>query len=413
MIDTRKVGEHIAELRRSQGITGERFAELLDVSPQAVSKWENGKNLPETSLLPAIAKLLKTSIDSILIPQPISYRIKPRKKMADYTGRGWPHSSAYPALFTAVGLFYGYEQRLNEKGEQINDDFNYHIQAALTSEAYGVQYSELFDCDCLQRCLGIYGITPRVVDCSDMEENHIRDLLCTAVAKETPVIVEPQKYADILFVFGYKEAGDVLCCCAFLDGADDKNISYNFAQYRTLRNRTHKIKRIIILEETGQKIDINTAYEQSLRHGLQMMTSPSKNMIFGELRGAGSQIYDSWIALLEKANKENSENFYMEFPVYPQFIILYERFLHLNGFLKAFRKTKGEKSPLIQAQKKCDKLEILAMEAAQIGYKNVHSRPEVLAMTNNERRNLLIDILTQCRETEQEMIFLLQEVLTV
>ena len=69
MIDNYKIGNRIALLRREKGLTGESFAEKLGVSPQAVSKWENGKNLPETALLPAIAALLGTSIDSILIPQ--------------------------------------------------------------------------------------------------------------------------------------------------------------------------------------------------------------------------------------------------------------------------------------------------------------------------------------------------------
>jgi len=69
MIDNYKVGNQIASLRREKGLTGEQFAEKLGVSPQAVSKWENGKNLPETALLPRIADTLNTSIDSILIPQ--------------------------------------------------------------------------------------------------------------------------------------------------------------------------------------------------------------------------------------------------------------------------------------------------------------------------------------------------------
>lgn len=69
MVDNYKVGNQIALLRKSKGLTGEGFAELLDVSSQAVSKWENGKCLPETSLLPLIAKILDTSIDSLLMPQ--------------------------------------------------------------------------------------------------------------------------------------------------------------------------------------------------------------------------------------------------------------------------------------------------------------------------------------------------------
>jgi len=69
MIDNYKIGNRITLLRKEKGMTGEKFAELLGVSPQAVSKWENSKNLPETALLPAIAALLGTSIDSILILQ--------------------------------------------------------------------------------------------------------------------------------------------------------------------------------------------------------------------------------------------------------------------------------------------------------------------------------------------------------
>lgn len=68
MMDMKKIGEQIAALRKEQGLTGEKFAGLLDVSPQAVSKWETGKNLPETVLLPDISRLLNISIDSLLNP---------------------------------------------------------------------------------------------------------------------------------------------------------------------------------------------------------------------------------------------------------------------------------------------------------------------------------------------------------
>ena len=69
MIDNYKIGKQISLLRHEKELTGEQFAERLGVSPQAVSKWENGKNLPETSLLPKLAETLGVSIDSILMPQ--------------------------------------------------------------------------------------------------------------------------------------------------------------------------------------------------------------------------------------------------------------------------------------------------------------------------------------------------------
>ncbi|MCL2014033.1 MAG: helix-turn-helix domain-containing protein [Oscillospiraceae bacterium] len=72
MIDNYRIGNHISFLRREKGLTGEKMAEQLGVSPQAVSKWENGKNLPETALLPAISALLGSSIDLILMPPKIT-----------------------------------------------------------------------------------------------------------------------------------------------------------------------------------------------------------------------------------------------------------------------------------------------------------------------------------------------------
>ena len=69
MLDNYKIGNQIALLRKEKGLTGEKLAEMLGVSGQAVSKWENGKNLPETALLANLAKILGVSIDTLLMPQ--------------------------------------------------------------------------------------------------------------------------------------------------------------------------------------------------------------------------------------------------------------------------------------------------------------------------------------------------------
>ena len=69
MTDLEKIGKQIASLRKERGYTGEKLAELLNVSPQAISKWENAKCLPETAILPALAKALDCSIDNLLLPK--------------------------------------------------------------------------------------------------------------------------------------------------------------------------------------------------------------------------------------------------------------------------------------------------------------------------------------------------------
>jgi transcriptional regulator with XRE-family HTH domain len=68
MIDNAIIGNQILLLRKRNGFTQEELAEKLDISAQAISKWENGHALPETALLPLLAKLLNSSIDSILMP---------------------------------------------------------------------------------------------------------------------------------------------------------------------------------------------------------------------------------------------------------------------------------------------------------------------------------------------------------
>ena len=69
MINLEKTGKRISSLRRERGYTGEALAERLQVSPQAVSKWENGRCLPETAILPALAEALDCSIDGLLCPR--------------------------------------------------------------------------------------------------------------------------------------------------------------------------------------------------------------------------------------------------------------------------------------------------------------------------------------------------------
>ena len=60
------LGKRIAALRRQKGLKQEDLANELDVSPQAVSKWENDQTCPDISLLPRLAQLLGVSVDELL-----------------------------------------------------------------------------------------------------------------------------------------------------------------------------------------------------------------------------------------------------------------------------------------------------------------------------------------------------------
>lgn len=60
------LAENIAKLRKKKKYTQEDLAQKLNVSFQAVSKWENGQSSPDISLLPDLAYALDTDINSLI-----------------------------------------------------------------------------------------------------------------------------------------------------------------------------------------------------------------------------------------------------------------------------------------------------------------------------------------------------------
>ena len=60
------IGKRIAALRREKNLKQDDLAQILEVSPQAVSKWENDQTCPDISLLPLLAKTLGISVDELL-----------------------------------------------------------------------------------------------------------------------------------------------------------------------------------------------------------------------------------------------------------------------------------------------------------------------------------------------------------
>lgn len=61
----KQIGTQIRALRKQHDLTQEQLAALLDVSAQAVSKWENGLTAPDITLLPVLAGVFKVSIDQL------------------------------------------------------------------------------------------------------------------------------------------------------------------------------------------------------------------------------------------------------------------------------------------------------------------------------------------------------------
>lgn len=67
IVDAAKTGKVIRDLRTEKGMTQQELASLLNVSPTTVSKWENGRGLPDVSMLEPLTKVFEVSFAEIIL----------------------------------------------------------------------------------------------------------------------------------------------------------------------------------------------------------------------------------------------------------------------------------------------------------------------------------------------------------
>ena len=61
-----KINEIIKEKRLALGYTQEQLAKFLNLTTPAVNKWERGISYPDITILPALARILKTDLNTLL-----------------------------------------------------------------------------------------------------------------------------------------------------------------------------------------------------------------------------------------------------------------------------------------------------------------------------------------------------------
>ena len=65
-MDQIKIGKFIAEQRKKNNLTQAQLAEKLNITDRAVSKWENGKAMPDSSIMLDLCSELKISVNELL-----------------------------------------------------------------------------------------------------------------------------------------------------------------------------------------------------------------------------------------------------------------------------------------------------------------------------------------------------------
>ena len=65
-MDQIKIGKFIAERRKSKNLTQFQLAEKLNITDRAISKWENGRSMPDSSIMLDLCKELEISVNELL-----------------------------------------------------------------------------------------------------------------------------------------------------------------------------------------------------------------------------------------------------------------------------------------------------------------------------------------------------------
>lgn len=76
-----KIGKFIANCRKEQKLTQEQLAERLNITYKAVSKWETGKGMPDSSIMMDLCNILEISVNELLSGEKLNDKIA--KDIAD------------------------------------------------------------------------------------------------------------------------------------------------------------------------------------------------------------------------------------------------------------------------------------------------------------------------------------------
>lgn len=85
-VGNNKTGLLIKEQRIKMGLSQSMLAEKMHVSREAVSKWENGHNLPDASIMLQLAEVLDVTVDDLLVGEkkenrPVNEALKRKNKL--------------------------------------------------------------------------------------------------------------------------------------------------------------------------------------------------------------------------------------------------------------------------------------------------------------------------------------------
>lgn len=148
-IDKQKFGSFVSELRKEKGLTQKEVAERLFISPKAISKWETGVNIPDTSLLIPLADMLGVSVTELLMCKRMEVdEVMDTEKVEDIVKTAITYSEENPERAYQQkgkwGIFYGISILIAAIGLLLNHLYGQITRPVGFSVLFGVIFGAYF-----------------------------------------------------------------------------------------------------------------------------------------------------------------------------------------------------------------------------------------------------------------------------
>lgn len=106
-MNTQKIGKFIAKCRKSKNLTQEALAEKLNITSRAISKWETGNGLPDSSIMLELCSILAINVNELLSGEKISmqeYQNKAEANLLELQKENEEQTKRLLMLETVIGL---------------------------------------------------------------------------------------------------------------------------------------------------------------------------------------------------------------------------------------------------------------------------------------------------------------------
>lgn len=143
------IGKNIAELRKKAGITQENLAKELNISAQAISKWETNTCLPDTQTLPLIAAYFNVSIDFLFYGEDAAYDDLYKKIQTKVISYPQMSADSYEEALKCFAAAHHGISHGNLRGKELYYDEPSHISdenglSLLSGKGYGAVVTRRF-----------------------------------------------------------------------------------------------------------------------------------------------------------------------------------------------------------------------------------------------------------------------------